>query len=84
MTPTHAGSPGALLALVSQTGPAVTFLDAATHKRLIVLRLPRSPMNSPAHRSSTPPPLRPIATLDIDRTDISGAHGLARIQAADA
>ncbi|REK90577.1 YncE family protein [Streptomyces inhibens] len=43
MTPTIAGSPGDLLAVVSQTGPTVTFFDAATHERLDVLEVPPQP-----------------------------------------
>ncbi|MGP8298730.1 YncE family protein [Streptomyces inhibens] len=43
MTPTTAGSPGDLLAVVSQTGPTVTFFDAATHERLDVLEVPPQP-----------------------------------------
>ncbi|MEV0374514.1 YncE family protein [Streptomyces sp. NPDC050636] len=43
MTPTTAGSPGDLLAVVSQTGSTVTFFDAATHERRDVLQLPPQP-----------------------------------------
>ncbi|MCW7989875.1 surface layer protein [Streptomyces platensis subsp. clarensis] len=53
MTSTPAGSPGDLLAVVSQTGPTVTFFDAATHDRLEVLQLPPQPHElcfDPDHR----------------------------------
>ncbi|MFE1174555.1 YncE family protein [Streptomyces sp. NPDC058773] len=53
MTSTPAGSPGDLLAVVSQTGPTVTFFDAATHERLEVLPVPPQPHElcfDPDHR----------------------------------
>lgn len=53
MTSITAGSPGDLLAVVSQTGPTVTFFDAATHERLDVLRVPPEPHElcfDPDHR----------------------------------
>ncbi|MGW2413803.1 YncE family protein [Streptomyces tubercidicus] len=53
MTSTPAGSPGDLLAVVSQTGPTVTFFDAATHERLDVLNVPPQPHElcyDPDHR----------------------------------
>ncbi|TJZ41656.1 YncE family protein [Streptomyces piniterrae] len=53
MTPTTAGSPGDLLAVVSQTGPTLTFFDAATHERLDVLHVPPQPHElcfDPDHR----------------------------------
>ncbi|KPC63394.1 YncE family protein [Streptomyces chattanoogensis] len=53
MTPTTAGSPGDQLAVVSQTGPTVTFFDAATHERLGVLEVPPQPHElcfDPDHR----------------------------------
>lgn len=53
MTSTPAGSPGDLLAVVSQTGPTVTFFDAATHELLEVLPVPPQPHElcyDPDHR----------------------------------
>ncbi|MEU8681997.1 YncE family protein [Streptomyces sp. NPDC048611] len=53
MTSTPAGAPGDLLAVVSQTGPTVTFFDAATHERLDVLPVPAQPHElcfDPDHR----------------------------------
>ncbi|MEU9121600.1 YncE family protein [Streptomyces sp. NPDC048506] len=53
MTSTTTGTPGDLLAVVSQTGPTVTFFDAATHERLDVLRVPPQPHElcyDPDHR----------------------------------
>ncbi|MET7800078.1 YncE family protein [Streptomyces decoyicus] len=53
MTPTPAGPPGDLLAVVSQTGPTVTFFDAATHERLEVIQVPPQPHElcfDPDHR----------------------------------
>lgn len=52
MTPTTA-APGDVLAVVSQTGPTVTFFDAATHARLDVLTVPAQPHElcyDPDHR----------------------------------
>lgn len=53
MTPTTAGSPGDLLAVVSQSGSTLTFFDAATHERVDVLHMPPQPHElcfDPDHR----------------------------------
>ncbi|MFI1502288.1 YncE family protein [Streptomyces platensis] len=69
MTSTPAGSPGDLLAVVSQTGPTVTFFDAATHERLEVLPVPPQP-----HELCYDPDRRLLYCASTYRSGFYNAH----------
>ncbi|MEU5212990.1 YncE family protein [Streptomyces sp. NPDC020742] len=64
-----AGAPGDLLAVVSQTGPTVTFFDAATHERLDVLTVPPQP-----HELCYDPDHRLLYCASTYRSGFYGAH----------
>ncbi len=93
MTPTPAGLPGDLLAVVSQTGPTVTFFDAATHERLEVLQVPPQPHElcfDPDHRllyctstyrsgfyDANEGPAHEITVIDVDTRTVVTTLGTA-------
>ncbi|MFI7104392.1 YncE family protein [Streptomyces sp. NPDC050161] len=69
MTSTARRTPGDQLAVVSQTGPTVTFFDAATHERLDVLPMPDQP-----HELCFDPDLRLLYCTITYRSGFYNAH----------
>ncbi|MCB5910574.1 YncE family protein [Streptomyces pinistramenti] len=69
MTSTARRTTGDQLAVVSQTGPTVTFFDAATHERLDVLPMPAQP-----HELCFDPDHRLLYCASTYRSGFYGAH----------